>query len=50
MYAFAKNARAKGKLSLLPFQNGIMVSVNSLKSFYADLEEKYGLRYTVTYR
>jgi hypothetical protein len=45
MYAFAKYARAKGKHSLLPLQNGIMVSVNSLKSLYADLKEKYGLRY-----
>jgi hypothetical protein len=50
MYAFAKNAGAKGKHSLLPFQNGIMVSINSLKSLYADLKEKYGLRYILTYR
>jgi hypothetical protein len=50
VYAFAKNARSKGKHSLLPFQNGIMVSVNSLKSLYADLKEKYGFRYILTYR
>jgi hypothetical protein len=50
MYAFAKNARAKGKYPLLPFQNGIMLSVNSLKSLYADLKEKYGLRYILTCR
>ena len=42
--------RVRNKASLLPFQNGILVSTNALSLLYEELKNTYGISYLLTYR
>ena len=49
MYIYG-NVFVIGKSTLLPFQKGILQSINALKLLYADLRERHGIKYILTYR
>lgn len=42
------NMRVHGKKSLMPFQKGILMSNNSLRNLYSDVNEMYGIKYIIT--
>jgi 87kDa Transposase len=54
MYRTIEKLRCQGKHksrnALLPFQNGILRSITSLRNLYADLFNKYEINYLLTYK
>ena len=49
-FSCIKTMKARGKKSLLPFQTGMLISINSTLQLYHDLKEAYQLDYFLTSR
>ena len=45
MKEMTKSMRVGSKTSLLPFQKGILMSINSLKGLFEQLKREYGINY-----
>ncbi|KYB24658.1 Transposable element P transposase-like protein [Tribolium castaneum] len=50
MTSVVKNLLVKGKKSLLPFQNGIIITNTSLPLLYEDLVARFDTKFILTYR
>lgn len=49
-YKTIKGMRCIGKISLLTFQKGILMSITSLKSLFQDMKQKFDCSYILTHR
>lgn len=49
MKIIVKDMRKIGSNTLLPFQKGILISIESLKNLFLDLNKDFGVKYVLTY-